>query len=265
MDTARHYGRLLLLFIQTELQYAIAYRANLVVEIVGMAVEVATSLSAVLILFTYAGNLNGWTQPEMLVLLGVFYTLGGAADVVFRPSAARLMEHVRLGTLDFILLKPANSQFLATLRQYQVVQVAQVVLGLTVIGGGIALMGEQLSVVNLLEFVITGVCGLVLIYAILLVLATLSFWFVRVDNIMVIFASFMDASRFPVDLYPRWLRITLSSVIPVGIAVTIPAAAVSGRLDLLTLLAVVAGTLLAAAFATWFWRQGLKNYTGASS
>lgn len=265
METLRHYGRLLLLFIQTELQYAIAYRANLVVEVVGMTVEVGASLSAVLILFTYAGDLNGWTRPEMLVLLGVFYAIGGAADVVFRPSVARLMEHVRLGTLDFTLLKPANSQFLATFRQYQIVQTAQVVLGLAVIGGGIASMGERLSVLSLLEFVISAGCGLVLIYAILLVLATLSFWFVRVDNIMVIFASFMDASRFPVDLYPGWLRITLSSVIPVGIAVTIPAEALSGRLDLFSLLAVVVGTLLAAVFASWFWRQGLKNYTGASS
>jgi ABC-2 type transport system permease protein len=75
----------------------------------------------------------------------------------------------------------------------------------------------------------------------------------------------MDASRFPVDVYPGWLRITLSSVIPVGLAVTIPAEAIGGRLGRLGLAEILIGALAAAAFARWFWRQGLKNYTGASA
>jgi ABC-2 type transport system permease protein len=265
MDALAHYLRLLVLFVRTELQYALAYRANLVVEVVGMAIEVSTSLAAVLILFTYAGDLNGWTLPEMLVLLGVFYVLSGASDVVFYPSMTRLMEHVRQGTLDFTLLKPADSQFLVSLRQYQIVPVTQILLGLLVIGMGIARMGERVTLGDGVAFVLALGCGVVLIYAVLLVLATLSFWFVRVDNIMVIFGSFMDASRFPVDVYPGWLRITLSSVIPVGLAVTIPAEAIGGRLGRLGLAEILIGALAAAAFARWFWRQGLKNYTGASA
>lgn len=265
MDALTHYLRLLLLFVRTEVQYALAYRANLAVETFGMAIDVSTSLAAVLILFTYAGNLNGWTLPEMLVLLGVFYVLNGAADVVFRPSVTRLMENVRQGTLDFALLKPVNSQFLVSLRQYQIVQVAQIVLGLVVMGMGIVRLGARVTPGSAVAFLVAVVCGIILIYSVLLVLATLSFWFVRVDNIMVIFSSFMDASRFPVDLYPGWLRITLSSIVPVGLAVTVPAEAIGGRLALPSLAEILVGTFVASVFASWFWRRGVKNYTGASS
>ena len=99
----------------------------------------------------------------------------------------------------------------------------------------------------------------------LLVLATLSFWFVRVDNILAVFWAFMDAGRFPVDIYPGWLRVTLSTVVPIGIAVTVPAEAVANRLELLGLLAMLGGTVVAWLFAGWFWRVGLRNYTGASA
>src|SRR5438034_8295740 len=75
-------------------------------------------------------------------------------------------------------------------------------------------------------FVIALVCGFTLIYALLLALSTFAFWFVRIDNLMAIYWSFLDAGRFPVDIYPGWLRVTLSSAVPIGVAVTVPAQAI---------------------------------------
>ena len=73
------------------------------------------------------------------------------------------------------------------------------------------------------------------------------------------------AGRFPVDIYPGWLRLTLSSVVPIGIAVTLPAQAIAGRLDGLGLALMLVATVAAWSFAAWFWRRGLVNYTGASA
>jgi ABC-2 type transport system permease protein len=109
------------------------------------------------------------------------------------------------------------------------------------------------------------VCGLLLVYSLLLVLSTLSFWFVRVENLLAVFWSFLDAGRFPVDIYPGWLRITLSTVVPIGIAITIPAEAVSGRLEWFGFAAMLVGTVVVSWFAGWFWRRGLRSYTGASA
>src|SRR5437870_13731183 len=61
----------------------------------------------------------------MLVLLGCFYLVQGFGELVLQPSFEKFMEHVRLGTLDFALLKPASAQFLVTLRNFQAVQLGQ--------------------------------------------------------------------------------------------------------------------------------------------
>jgi ABC-2 type transport system permease protein len=103
------------------------------------------------------------------------------------------------------------------------------------------------------------------VYCLLLVLSTLSFWFVRVENLLAIFWSFLDAGRFPVDVYPGWLRVTLSTVVPIGIAVTVPAQAIAGRLDTSGLLVMLVGTIATGVFASWFWQRGLRSYTGASA
>ena len=261
----RRYGRIVARFAQTEIQRELEYRANLALEIVQMLMVIASSVGAVLVLFSYTSAINGWTLPQMIILLGVFYLVQGVEEMVFQPSVTQLMEHVRQGTLDFTLLKPANSQFLLSLRQWNVVQIAQILLGAIVLSTGVARVGAVVPLVAGLAFVVTLVCGLILVYSVLLVLATLSFWFVRVDNILAVFWAFMDAGRFPVDVYPGWLRVTLSTVIPIGIAVTVPAQALVSRLDLVGFLTTVVGTAVAWVFSGWFWRVGLRNYTGASA
>jgi ABC-2 type transport system permease protein len=257
--------RLLWLFARTELQFAMEYRANLALDLVEEVVIVVTSLAAVLILFSHTTVINGWTLGQMMVLLGVYYLVQGAQSVVFEVSFERFMEHVRLGTLDFILIKPVNSQFVISTRHVQVAQVGQVLLGGVVLVIGLGQVGEGVSAFQAIAFALTLACGLALVYCLLLVLSTLSFWFVRVENLLAIFWSFIDAGRFPVDIYPGWLRLTLSTVVPIGIAVTVPAQAIAGRLDDQGLLAMLLGTASLWWFASWFWGVGLRNYTGASA
>ena len=60
--------------------------------------------------------------------------------------------------------------------------------------------------------------GGVIVYSFWLILATLSFWFVRVENILVIFQSMYEAGRWPVSLYPGWLRFALTFLVPVAFA-----------------------------------------------
>ena len=259
------YLRLLRVFALTEVQFALQYRVNLLLVLLEEVITVATSLLAVLVLFSRTSAINGWTLGQMIVLLGVYYLIQGAQAVIFEQSFERFMEHVRLGTLDFILIKPVNSQFMVSTRYIQMSHLAQALLGVAVLAAGLAQVGERVRLLEAAAFAVTLVCGLVLVYSLLLVLSTLAFWFVRVENLLAIFWSFLDAGRFPVDIYPGWLRLTLSSVVPIGIAVTLPAQAIAGRLDSLGLALMLVATVVAWSFAAWFWRRGLVNYTGASA
>src|SRR5207247_11114728 len=142
----------------------------------------------------------------------------GFGALVRAPRFERFMGHVRLGMLDFALLKPESAQFLVTLRHFQVVQLAQVGLGAVVVIAGLPRV-SSLGTAEAATFVIALVCGFTLIYALLLALSTFAFWFLRIDYLMAIYWSFLDAGRFPVDIYPGWLRVTLSSAVPIRVAV----------------------------------------------
>ena len=261
----RRYLRLLRLFARTELQFALEYRVNLALEVMQMIVVAGTSIGAVLILFAYTPVMNGWTLERMVVLLGVYYVVQGVEELVFQPSFQRFMEHVREGTLDFVLLKPVSSQFMVSFRHFQTVQILQVLLGFVITGVGLAGLAATVTPASAVAFAVTLTCGFLLIYALLLVLSTLAFWFVRVDNLLAIFWAFIDAGRFPIDIYPGWLRITMSTVIPVGIAVTVPAQAIAGLVDLQGVGLIVLTAAIAMVVSRAFWQRGLRSYTGASA
>ncbi len=98
-----------------------------------------------------------------------------------------------------------------------------------------------------------------------MILATLSFWFVRVDNILVIFLSLYAAGRWPVTIYPRVMRYLLTFLVPVAFAVTVPAQALTGQLSWQLLAGAFALATALLVVSRRFWRFGVQRYTGASA
>ena len=109
------------------------------------------------------------------------------------------------------------------------------------------------------------VAGGIIVYSFWVILASLSFWFVRVENILVIFQSIYEAGRWPVTLYPKWLRIGLTFLVPVAFATTVPAQALAGKLSWQTLAGAFALAALLFTAARLLWRAGTRRYSGASA
>jgi ABC-2 type transport system permease protein len=88
---------------------------------------------------------------------------------------------------------------------------------------------------------------------------------VRVENIRHLFEGFYAAGRWPVGIYPPWLRGLLTFLVLVAFAVTVPAETLVGRLNPLTLTGAAGLAFGFLALARMIWRIGLRNYAGASA
>ncbi|HEU5329087.1 MAG TPA: ABC-2 family transporter protein [Thermomicrobiales bacterium] len=243
----------------------LGYRTNFFVQLGQSAIDLASALAGLAVVFSHTDTLGGWRQTELLALLGVYFIVGGLIRLLIQPSMQRLMEQVRLGTLDFTLTKPADSQLLISVQQVQIWKLADIGLGLVTIGIALARLGETTSLWNALAFGLALLAGGAIVYSFWLLLATCSFWFVRVENILVIFQSMYEAGRWPVGIYPPWLRWSLTFLVPVAFATTVPAEALSGRLTVQTLLGAIALAAALLLISRAFWRVGLRRYAGASA
>jgi ABC-2 type transport system permease protein len=259
------YLRLAGLFLRIGVLNELQYRANFFVQIFETVLAMLVSIGGISIIFSHTGTLGGWKADELLALVGIYFLVGGLINFIIQPSMQRLMEDVRTGTLDFMLTKPEDAQLLASIRQVQIWKLIDVFLGLALVVLAIARIGMQVGISQAFGFGVALLAGSAIVYSFWLLLATLVFWFVRIDNILVIFQSVYEAGRWPVGIYPGWLQIVLTFLVPVAFAVTVPAEAVVGRLTPESLLGAV---LLAAVMLTisrQFWRIGVRHYSGASA
>jgi ABC-2 type transport system permease protein len=259
------YLRLLWSFFRIGAMGELAYRANFFFQLLESLLELGTALAGLAVIFSYTGSLGGWKPDEVLALVGVYFLVGGTIRLVIQPSMQQLIESVRDGSLDFTLAKPADAQLLASMQRVDPWQLTDVGLGLGVIAVALARLGTAIGAWEALGFAAALIAGGLIVYSFWVILASTAFWLVRVENILVIFQSMYEAGRWPVSLYPRWLRFALTFIVPVAFAVTVPAQALAGRLGwrgLALAAGIAAGLFIAARL---FWRAGLRRYAGASS
>jgi ABC-2 type transport system permease protein len=241
------------------------YRANFFVQILQSLLELATAIAGLLVVFRHTDQLKGWTRDELVGLLGIYFLVGGLISTVIRPSLERFMEDVRRGTLDFTLTKPRDAQLLVSIRQIRIWKLADFLLGAALIAYAGIRIQAHIGWFDAMAFALALFSGAMIVYCYWLMLATCTFWFVKIENILVIFQSMYEAGRWPIGLYPGWLRVMLTALVPVAFAVTVPAEALVGRLHWGMLLGALALSAVMLIASRWFWLVGLRSYSGASA
>jgi viologen exporter family transport system permease protein len=260
-----NYLRLFWAFFRVSVQGEVAYRANFIIQLFQSLLSLGISLLGLAVIFSYTDTLGGWRPDEVLALVGVYFLVGGVIGLLIQPGMEDFIESVRNGTLDFDLTKPEDAQFLVSVQRVDIWRLIDIMMGLGVLGYALVRLGERVGGGEAAVFILMLIAGAVIIYSFWLILSTLSFWFVRVENILVVFQSMYEAGRWPISLYPGWLRYGLTFIIPVAFATTVPAEALTGRLNWVTLTIAVALAVVLFMLSRLFWRAGLRHYSGTSA
>jgi ABC-2 type transport system permease protein len=223
--------RLAALFLRVSALNELQYRVNFFVQVLQSAIALVVGLVGLGLVFGHTSDLAGWTRPELLAVMGVHIILGGVIQAVIQPNMERLAGDVREGTLDYALTKPEDAQVLVSVRQFRVWQLVDVLVGSVVL---LVAVNELRSVVGpgqAAGFAVALLLGAIMIYCFWLMLTATAFWIVRVDEMVNLFQGLYAAGRWPVGIYPGWLRTSLTFLVPLAFAVTVPAEArdVAGR------------------------------------
>jgi ABC-2 type transport system permease protein len=261
MNTLRVSWLYLKLGVLNELQY----RVNFFVSLLQMAIALVVGLVVLALVYSHTEELNGWTQPELLCVFGIQILMGGLIRTSIQPNMTRLIEEVRDGKLDFTLTKPEDAQVLVSVREVRVWSLVDVLTGAIVLGVGLSRISSDVSVADALAFAVALVLGAALIYCFWLILATVAFRVVNMWHMVELFDGIFQTGRWPIGIYPPWLRFGVTFLVPVAFAVTVPAEALTSRLDWQTLLLAFVFAVALFAGTRWFWRRGLRQYSGASA
>jgi ABC-2 type transport system permease protein len=223
-------------------------------------------LVPLLVVFGKREGIAGWSFEEALVVIGWFMVMKGVLEGAVNPSLASVVEHIRKGTLDFVLLKPADAQFLVSTQKFAPWRVMDVLGGLVVFAIAFDRLGRAPSPADVLAAALLLACAALILYSLWILVVSAAFFVVKIDNLSYLFVSIFDAARWPADVFRGVLRAVFTFVVPLAIMTTFPARALLGKdFGPLDALFALAGAAAFATFARVVWLRSIGRYTSASS
>ena len=258
------YLRLFGLFARVSIQDDAAYRADFYTNAVMSLLHLGAEIIGLWTIFSNTRSLAGWSAFEVVTLVGVFRLMSGLVGLMIAPNMRLMMEDIRQGGLDFALIKPVNSQFYVSARRIVAWRLTDLAIGIAMIGVGCFKLHALMSWMTIGHFVVMLSAGAMIIYSFWLALATSAFWFTRISNIEMVFWNVFEAGRYPVEIYPRWIRWGLTYVFPLAFLTTFPAGSLVGKPGVCGLAMTLGVAAIAFTLASAFWRVGLRHYSGAS-
>jgi ABC-2 type transport system permease protein len=259
------YLRLLAVQFRASAAVAMQYRVEFLVEGALALFWTGWSLVPLLVVYGSRAAVAGWSFDEALVVMGWFTLMKGVLEGAVNPSLTTVVEHIRKGTLDFVLLKPADAQFLVSTAKFEPWRIIDVLGGLVIFAVAFHRMGRPPAAGGVLAACLLFAAATVILYSLWIIVVAAAFFVVKVDNLSFLFVSIYDAARWPASVFRGVLRVIFTFVVPLAVMTTFPAEALLGRLAAPRALLIAAGAVAFAGLARAVWIRSIARYTSASS
>ncbi len=265
MKRLRQIFRALVACMRVAMMTALQYRASFIGEAIVALFWLTWTVAPLFVLFQFDEGFSGWSRDEALLVVAFFITLSGLLDAFIEPNLTAVVEHVREGTFDFLLLKPIDAQLLVSVHRTAPAKLPHVFVGLAIAAWGANGLPEPPSAVDALVALLLLIAGATILHSLWTLVVSLSFKFVRIDNLSFLLRAVVDAGRWPLAFYPAAVRIVLTFIIPVGLMTTYPALALRGAISMRAAAVAVGVAIGFAVAARLGWSYALRHYASASS
>ncbi|GAB4108850.1 MAG: ABC transporter permease [Phycisphaeraceae bacterium] len=261
----RKYLNILRIFWSASVSAEMEYRANFMMATFSSIVTLAGTVLMLFLFYRTGYEMGGWAWRDALAVVGAFTFLEGAQSSFMSPNRVRVTEHVREGTLDFVLLKPVDSQFWLSVRVLSLWGLPNMLLGVAILAFVALTRSPIPSLTDVLCTAWTLAMALAVLYSLGYLLSTISIWYVKLYNITMAMQALVETGRYPIPAYPPAYQAFFTFVLPVAFMTTVPARFLTGQgsADWMLSATIVAVGLLLLSIA--FWRFALRYYTSASS
>ncbi|MDR1542327.1 MAG: ABC-2 family transporter protein [Clostridiales bacterium] len=262
----RRYLRLYKLFVLQYLKTLMQSKLDLAIGIAGFVISQASGLVFILLVFTQIPEINGYGIDQMVFIYG-FSLLPKGLDHLLTDCIWWIPgTFVTHGGLDKFLIRPLNVFFQIACEKFQADALGELAVGAALVSLSIARGAAELSVLDVMLFIVAVLAGTVIYTSVKLIAATFSFWYKNSFHIINTIYHLNDFAKYPISIYPKFIRIALTAIVPFAAASFYPASYFLDRSSLAGSIGIAAAAAAVSGSAAYgFFLLGLKSYDSSGN
>jgi ABC-2 type transport system permease protein len=243
-----------------------SFKTNFLLWIFVELLWFALQLGFIAVIYSHTDHIGDWTKWQVVLLMGTAHFIQQVFQAFFFTNCVELSDLIRTGRLDFMLLLPVNTRFLISLRKVDLGGFVNATSALAVIIYSLKQLALVPSFLQVLGFALFALMGILIHYALMFLLSTVSFWTVRAQGIVWGYYSLFNISRLPDAAYRGFFKAFFTFVLPMVLVANVPAKVLIAKLHASRDLALLVVIMFAcAAISEFAWRFSVRRYTSASS
>jgi ABC-2 type transport system permease protein len=241
-------------YLRHNLMSAVEYRSAFLLQVFGMALNNVIYLFFWWVLFARWPEIRGWTMPMLATVFGLVAVAFGVANGVF-GNCLRLASVVVNGDLDYYLVLPADPLLHLLVSRTHVSAWGDLISGL-----GIYLFLVPGSLARLPVFLLYAAVGAAIFVGFAVAVSSLVFFIDQSQDLVgYLYNALISFSLYPIDMFPRAVRLLLYTLVPAAMIGTLPARLLfEFRWTHLGAMIASAAAMLLVARGLFAW--GLRRY-----
>jgi len=278
------YSQVLITFARNSLVRDTMFRTNFLLQSISSVSWALMNVGFYLLIFHHTpliGPESGWGKYEFFVFLATTWLINSIVQTFFMTNADDYSELIRTGNLDFVLLKPIDTQFLVSFQKMDWSALSTFAAGIVLLSVSLWHLVSRpenpltISPWTVLLYVLYLACGVTILYSLMISLASTSIWLGRNQTLYDFWFYITNFARYPMEIYQRGWGLPLwgffTFVIPVLVVVNVPARILAQPLHPRPSLSwslagfALAATLVSLFGSRWVFKRALLSYRSASS
>lgn len=256
------YLKLYATYAKLSLMSKLVYKVNAIIGVIAFLFTEATSLLTLYFLVSSVPSIDGYSIYHIGLLFGLTNMAVGIDHLLTDKLWNVAYFEVKLGRLDHMFLRPLPVLFQVIASEVQLEALGELIVATALI----ILCGSQLTIVggvwSILFMILGIICAAIIISSFKIMVASLAFKFKRSGPLLQFIYNFSSFTKYPLTIYPKFIRIVLTFIIPLGLCLFYPFENLFKPIENagLVALGMVGFTTVFAGVCLFVWSKLVKMY-----
>lgn len=216
------------------------------------------------------GSIGGWDFSDMTLLYSISLFTYSISGMLLWCAVYHLGETITRGNLDILLTRPMGVLPQLMLQNFGDTFIGQTLVTLAFFLYYLSQNANELSLLKILFLIISTISGILIQSGSMITIGSISFWTYRSEELGgILYYDLRDLTKYPITIYPKFIRFMLTFILPWAFINYYPAALVLGKLGSsfelgLSLISPLVG-IFVLTLSLKVFKCGLLRYEGVGA